>query len=117
VKSPSAEDKEHLGIYRYLLTSPRSDNRIYKEETAALKDLIVALNDELSFQKRTALIFPGHGEYYRAEEMAKRRPPPVTTRTVSLRPGTTFYCRTIPNEQLIIVCHLGRDSLVMTVFL
>ena len=72
VKSLSAEDKEHLGIYRYLLTSPNSDNRIYKAETAALKDLIVALNDELSLQKRAALIFPGHGEYYRAEELTNK---------------------------------------------
>ena len=69
VKSLSAEDKEHLGIYRYLLTSPNSDNRIYKEETAALKDLSAALNDELSVRKREVLIFPGHGEYYRAEEL------------------------------------------------
>ena len=72
VKSLTTEDKEHLGIYRYLLTSPNSDNRIYKEETAALKDLIVSLNDELSARKRTALIFPGHGEYYRAEELANK---------------------------------------------
>lgn len=72
VKSLSAEDKEHLGIYRYLLTSPNSDNRIYKEETAALKDLIVALNNELSVTKRAALIFPGHGEYYCAEELTSK---------------------------------------------
>jgi glyoxylase-like metal-dependent hydrolase (beta-lactamase superfamily II)/uncharacterized protein with ACT and thioredoxin-like domain len=69
VKSLTAEDKEHLGIYRYLLTSPNSDNRIYKEETAALKDLIVALDDELIVRKREAIIFPGHGEYYRAKEL------------------------------------------------
>lgn len=72
MKSLSAEDKEHLGIYRYLLTSPNSDNRIYKEETAALKELIVTLNDELSFQKRAALILPGHGECYRAEELTNK---------------------------------------------
>jgi glyoxylase-like metal-dependent hydrolase (beta-lactamase superfamily II) len=69
IKSLSAEDKEHLGIYRYLLTSPNSDNRIYQEETAALKELMLAVNDELSARKRAAFILPGHGEYYRAEEL------------------------------------------------
>lgn len=72
VKSLTAEDKEHLGIYRYLLTSPNSDNRIYKEETAALKELIITLNNELIVRNREALIFPGHGEYYRAVELTNK---------------------------------------------
>jgi len=62
--SLTAADKEHLGIYRYLLNSPNRDPRIYKEETAALKDVMASLEKGLSAQGRTAYILPGHGEYY-----------------------------------------------------
>ncbi len=68
VKSLTAEDKEHLGIYRYLLTNPNRDSRLYKEETAALKEMMLSLDEEL---KKTggAIIFPGHGDYYPASEL------------------------------------------------
>jgi glyoxylase-like metal-dependent hydrolase (beta-lactamase superfamily II)/ACT domain-containing protein len=70
VKSLTAEDKEHLGIYKYLLTTPNRDSRVYREETAALKDLILDLNRELKAkQGGKATVFPGHGNYYSADEL------------------------------------------------
>ena len=68
-KSLSPEEKEHLGIYRYLLTSPNSDSRIYKEETAALKKMMIELDGELKALGREAYIFPGHGDYYEARTL------------------------------------------------
>jgi len=67
--SLTAADKEHLGIYRYLLTSPNRDSRIYKEETAALRELILDLDAELKKRGGAAHIFSGHGEYYAAAEL------------------------------------------------
>jgi len=64
VRSLSPEEKEHLGIYRYLLTSPNSDSRVYKEETAALKEMMLSLDLELRAHGRQGYIFPGHGDYY-----------------------------------------------------
>jgi glyoxylase-like metal-dependent hydrolase (beta-lactamase superfamily II)/uncharacterized protein with ACT and thioredoxin-like domain len=64
VRSLSPEEKEHLGIYRYLLTSPNSDSRVYKEETAALKEMMLSLDRALSVHGRQGYIFPGHGDYY-----------------------------------------------------
>ncbi|HEY6012229.1 MAG TPA: MBL fold metallo-hydrolase [Nitrospirota bacterium] len=67
VPSLTTEEKEHLGIYRYLLTSPNRDARLYKEETAALRAMMNKLGQDLKTQGRTARIFPGHGEYYAVE--------------------------------------------------
>ena len=73
VKSLSPEDKEHLSIYRYLLTNPNSNSRIYKEETAALKGMMLALDRELKQKKGgRATIFPGHGDYYSASELKEK---------------------------------------------
>ena len=68
VKSLTAEDKEHLGIYRYLLTNPNRDSRVYKEETSALKEMMLSLDEELK-NKGGATIFPGHGDYYPASAL------------------------------------------------
>ncbi|HWR72403.1 MAG TPA: MBL fold metallo-hydrolase [Nitrospirota bacterium] len=65
--SLSAEEKEHLALYRYLLTSPNRDSRIYKEESAALKDLMTAIARELKPLGKEARIFPGHGDHYSAD--------------------------------------------------
>jgi glyoxylase-like metal-dependent hydrolase (beta-lactamase superfamily II)/uncharacterized protein with ACT and thioredoxin-like domain len=64
VQSLSPEEKEHLGIYRYLLTSPNSDSRVYKEETAALKEMMFSLDGALRTHGGQGYIFPGHGDYY-----------------------------------------------------
>lgn len=64
VRSLSPEEKEHLGIYQYLLTSPNSDSRVYKEETAALKEMMFSLDRALRAHGRQGYIFPGHGDYY-----------------------------------------------------
>jgi glyoxylase-like metal-dependent hydrolase (beta-lactamase superfamily II)/uncharacterized protein with ACT and thioredoxin-like domain len=71
VKSLRPEDKEHLGIYRYLLTSPNRDACIYKEETQTLKGMMLALDKELNARCRTAYIFPGHGDYYAVAELGE----------------------------------------------
>ncbi|MBI5057367.1 MAG: MBL fold metallo-hydrolase [Nitrospirae bacterium] len=69
IQSLSPEEKEHMSIYRYLLTNPNSNSNIYKEETAALKQLIESLNRELKRFSRAVCIFPGHGEYYRFRDL------------------------------------------------
>ncbi len=73
MKSLTVEDKEHLGIYRYLLTNPNRDSRIYKQETAALKEMMLALHKDLKKRKGgNATIFPGHGDYYSAAELKEK---------------------------------------------
>jgi len=69
IRSLSPEEKEHLGIYRYLLTSPNSDSRVYKEEAKALKEMTLSLDEALRAHGRQAYIFPGHGDYYPAAEL------------------------------------------------
>ncbi len=69
MKSLRPEDKEHLGIYRYLLTSPNRDSRIYKEETSALKEMMLTMEKQLKTRGGSAYIFPGHGDYYAVEEL------------------------------------------------
>ncbi len=66
VKSLSSEEKNNLGIYKYLLVSPNSDSRIFKEEASALKEIIAALGKDLQQHGRSLRVFPGHGDYYRA---------------------------------------------------
>ncbi len=73
VKSLTAEDKEHLGIYRYLLTNPNRDSRIYKQETTALREMMLALHKDLKKRKGgRATIFPGHGDYYSVAELKEQ---------------------------------------------
>ena len=70
VKSLTPEDKEHLGIYRYLLTNPNRDSIIYRKETDLLKEMMLSLHKELKRKKGgSAMIFPGHGDYYSASEL------------------------------------------------
>ncbi len=66
VQSLSSEDREVLGVYRYLLTSPNSDSELYKRESEALRQLITGLDNALRRSGRKAIVFPGHGEYYGA---------------------------------------------------
>ncbi|MGE5892999.1 MAG: MBL fold metallo-hydrolase, partial [bacterium] len=70
VQSLSADEKEHLSLYRYLLTNPNSDNQVYRKEVAALKAFMLSLNESLKPSGRSSIIFPGHGSYYRIEEMS-----------------------------------------------
>jgi glyoxylase-like metal-dependent hydrolase (beta-lactamase superfamily II) len=69
VQSLSPRDKDNLGVYRYLLTNPNSDAIVYKQEVADLKEMIRRLDDEARASGKEVLIFPGHGEYYRACEI------------------------------------------------
>ena len=71
-KSLRPEDKEHLSLYRYLLTSPNRDSRTYREETAALKAMMLTLGGELSVHNVIAYIFPGHGDYYAAGSLEEK---------------------------------------------
>jgi len=72
VRSLTAEDREVLGVYRYLLTSPNSNGELYRRESEALKDLIAGLNGDLVRSGRHVVILPGHGEYYSAEQLSKQ---------------------------------------------
>ena len=69
VPSLSTEEKEHLGIYRYLLTNPNKDSRVYRDETEALKELSRDMDRDLRSKGGKFLIFPGHGKYYGVEEL------------------------------------------------
>ncbi len=66
VKSLSSEEKNNLGIYKYLLISPNSDSLIFKEEVSALKEIIAVLDADLGQHSRFLRVLPGHGDYYRA---------------------------------------------------
>jgi glyoxylase-like metal-dependent hydrolase (beta-lactamase superfamily II)/uncharacterized protein with ACT and thioredoxin-like domain len=73
VNSLTAEEKEHLGIYRYLLTNPNRDSGVYRKETAALKELMLSSDKEVKKRNAgSAMIFPGHGDYYPAEELEEK---------------------------------------------
>jgi len=72
VPSLSADEKEHLSLYRYLLTSPNNDTRIYTEEVAALKEMLAELDEEIKPLGRRATIFPGHGDYFHFEDIDKK---------------------------------------------
>ncbi len=72
VRSLSPEEKEHLGIYRYLLTSPNSDSRVYQEETAALKEMMLCLDGALKADGKQGYIFPGHGDYYPVSDLKQK---------------------------------------------
>ena len=66
VRSLSSDDREILGVYRYLLTNPNSDTQIYKRESEALRDVIMTL-DSVSRSGKHGIVFPGHGDYYPAD--------------------------------------------------
>ena len=69
IQSLSPEDRDILSVYRYLLTNPNSDSRIFRKESDALRDVIMALDGNLKGDGKYAIIFPGHGEYYRADSV------------------------------------------------
>lgn len=69
IASLQPDEKEHLGIYRYLLTSPNRDNAVYQEESAGLREIILDIDGELRKTGRSATIFPGHGECYAARDL------------------------------------------------
>jgi glyoxylase-like metal-dependent hydrolase (beta-lactamase superfamily II)/uncharacterized protein with ACT and thioredoxin-like domain len=67
VRSLSSDDREILGVYRYLLTNPNSDTHVYKRESEALRDVIMTLDNVLQPSGKHGIVFPGHGDYYRAD--------------------------------------------------
>ncbi|MGE5301541.1 MAG: MBL fold metallo-hydrolase [Acidobacteriota bacterium] len=72
VKSLSSEEKDHLGLYKYLLISPNGNDLVFREETTALKELILSLDDSLKKKGKSALILPGHGGRYPAAGLMKQ---------------------------------------------
>lgn len=67
VKSLTAHNKDTLNVYKYLLISPNSNGPVFREEMAALQDLMKGINIKAHRHGRSALILPGHGEYYSLE--------------------------------------------------
>lgn len=67
IRSLTHDEKEHLALYRYLLTNPNGNSRIYREETRMLKQLMLDMDAAFKRQGKTVLIFPGHGDYYPAD--------------------------------------------------
>ena len=47
--------------------NPNSNGPVFKEGMAALQELMLGINTEVHKGGRSALIFPGHGEYYSLE--------------------------------------------------
>ncbi len=69
VNSLTAENKDTLNVYKYLLISPNSNGPVFREEMAALQDLMERINTKVQKEHgRSALILPGHGEYYPLEK-------------------------------------------------
>ncbi|RPI37637.1 MAG: MBL fold metallo-hydrolase [Nitrospiraceae bacterium] len=68
IKSLTEEDRNALNVYKYLLISPNSNGPLFKEEMAALQELVKEIDAKVKKQGRSALIFPGHGEYYPLEQ-------------------------------------------------
>ena len=71
VRSLSPEDRDVLGVYRYLLTSPNSDGDLYKRESEALRQLITGLDNTLRQSSGKVIVFPGHGEYYNVDLLSE----------------------------------------------
>jgi glyoxylase-like metal-dependent hydrolase (beta-lactamase superfamily II)/uncharacterized protein with ACT and thioredoxin-like domain len=69
VPSLQPGERDHLGIYRYLLTNPNRDSAVYRKETQALKELILSIDDDLRRHGGGATILPGHGSYYPAGKL------------------------------------------------
>jgi glyoxylase-like metal-dependent hydrolase (beta-lactamase superfamily II)/uncharacterized protein with ACT and thioredoxin-like domain len=69
IRSLSSEEKDLLSVYRYLLTNPNNDSQIFKNESDVLRDVIMTLDTHLKSLGKFATIFPGHGDYYRADSM------------------------------------------------
>ncbi|MBZ0155391.1 MAG: hypothetical protein K8I29_04145 [Alphaproteobacteria bacterium] len=65
VPSLSPEEREHLSLCRYLLTNPNSNSPVYREETAALRGIVSALDEVLRPLGRFTRVFPGHADYCR----------------------------------------------------
>ncbi|MEZ5126598.1 MAG: MBL fold metallo-hydrolase [Thermoleophilia bacterium] len=65
------QDKQHLGIYRYLVITPNQDPALYREEAQALKDMLLQLDAEASARGVIAYVLPGHGDYYKASDLAE----------------------------------------------
>lgn len=76
IDSLSTEDRDNLSVPRYLMTSTNSNSRVFRKEGEALRNLALGLDAELKHRDKFALIFAGHGDYYRAdlfsEEQAAR---------------------------------------------
>lgn len=60
------DEREHLGIYRYLLTNPNRDSAVFREETASLKELARSLDADMRTRNKELVIYPGHGMPYPA---------------------------------------------------
>jgi glyoxylase-like metal-dependent hydrolase (beta-lactamase superfamily II) len=67
IKSLTEENKDTLNVYKYLLISPNCNGPVFKEEMASLQALMLGIHTKVQKQGRSALILPGHGEYYRLE--------------------------------------------------
>ncbi len=67
LKSLTAENKDTLNVYKYLLINPNSNGPVFKKEMTELQALLEGIHKKLLKQGRAARIFPGHGEYYPLE--------------------------------------------------
>ncbi len=64
-KSLTNEEKDHLGTYNFLLTNPNSNTDILSRELSSLKLIASEMARNLSSVGKSAIIMPGHGEYFK----------------------------------------------------
>ncbi|NOZ23140.1 MAG: MBL fold metallo-hydrolase [Planctomycetes bacterium] len=67
-QSLSERTKSTLSIARFLMTSTNSDGRLFGREMQDLARLMVETNKRMNGKKRSARVFPGHGEFYSMDE-------------------------------------------------
>ena len=66
--SLSERMKSTLSIARYLMTSTNSDSGVFGRELRQLARLMLETQSRLQKEARSAIVFPGHGDFYRVEE-------------------------------------------------
>lgn len=66
--SLSERVKSSLSIARYLMTSTNSDSGVFGRELRQLAGLMLETQARLQKDGRSAIVFPGHGDFYRVEQ-------------------------------------------------
>lgn len=67
VGSLGMEDRDNLSVPRYLMTSTNTNSRVFREESESLRNLGLRLDADMKSRGKFAIVFPGHGDYYRVD--------------------------------------------------
>jgi glyoxylase-like metal-dependent hydrolase (beta-lactamase superfamily II)/ACT domain-containing protein len=69
MRSLTVEEKDSLGVYKYLLINPNRDAALFREESELLKAAVVGLGSALSQEGGRMLVLPGHGDWFPASRL------------------------------------------------